>query len=361
MPRVDAINQVNVARTARLAQVEGMFDMEPVEESRLRWSFNVPIEDRDWQIGMVVGPSGSGKSTVAEQLFYANIIKEFAWPSDKAIVDGFSEEASIKDITAALSNVGFSAPPAWRRPYSALSTGEQFRVTIARALVEAPSPIVIDEFTSVVDRDVAKVASAAIAKSIRKSNKQFVAISCHYDIIDWLQPDWVLQPSTGDFEWRSERRRPEIKLNIKRVDHTVWRFFAHHHYLDHGLSKNAYPRCFVAFWGKTPVAFTSWLPFPVPGQRNNAIREHRTVVLPDFQGVGIGNAVSEEMASHFKQKGHKVYSTTSAPAMVRHRARSRRWKMIRKPSLMQGKQKGLSGWTMKSAKRYSASFQYVGD
>ena len=24
-----------------------------------------------------------------------------------------------------------------------------------------------------------------------KQNKQFIAISCHYDIIEWLQPDWI--------------------------------------------------------------------------------------------------------------------------------------------------------------------------
>lgn len=52
--------------------------------------------------------------------------------------------------------------------------------------------IVFDEFTSVVDREIAKIASFAISKSIKRSNKQFVAVTCHYDVEDWLEPDRVL-------------------------------------------------------------------------------------------------------------------------------------------------------------------------
>jgi len=361
LPRVNVVNRTGIERTARIAQVEGMFDMSPAEESEQQWSFNFPIEERDWQIGLIVGPSGSGKSTVAKEVFESNLVKEFDWPGNRAIVDGFTEDATVKEVTKALGSVGLSSPPAWRRPYQTLSTGEQFRATIARALVESKSPIVIDEFTSVVDRDVAKVASAAIAKAVRKTDKQFVAVGCHYDVLDWLQPDWVLQPATGDFEWRSERRRPEIQLDIRRTDRSAWRFFAHHHYLDHGLNATAGPRCYVAFWGDKPVAFTSWIPFPLPGKKQAALREHRTVVLPDFQGVGIGNSLSDTMAGYFVGQGWKVYSSTSSPGMVRHRAKSSKWKMKRKPSLMQGKQDGLSGWQMKSAKRYSASFEFVGN
>ena len=64
------------------------------------------------------------------------------------------------------------------------------RVDLARALLEKDK-ICFDEFTSVVDRQVAKTACIAINKAIKKTNKQFIAVSCHYDILDWLQPDWV--------------------------------------------------------------------------------------------------------------------------------------------------------------------------
>ena len=38
---------------------------------------------------------------------------------------------------------------------------------------------------------VAKVASIAIHKAIKRTAKKFIAISCHYDILEWLEPDWV--------------------------------------------------------------------------------------------------------------------------------------------------------------------------
>jgi ABC-type ATPase with predicted acetyltransferase domain len=65
------------------------------------------------------------------------------------------------------------------------------RVDIARALCLKQQLIVFDEFTSVVDREIAKVSAYAIAKAVRRTNKQFVAVTCHYDVLDWLEPDWV--------------------------------------------------------------------------------------------------------------------------------------------------------------------------
>lgn len=66
---------------------------------------------------------------------------------------------------------------------------------MARALLERDF-VVFDEFTSVVDRNVAKTACIAINKAIKKTGKKFIAISCHYDILDWLQPDWVFDTNT---------------------------------------------------------------------------------------------------------------------------------------------------------------------
>lgn len=87
-------------------------------------------------------------------------------------------------------SVGFGSVPSWLKPYSVLSNGEKVRADLARAMLEKDF-IVFDEFTSVVDRQVAKVASIAIHKAIKRLEKKFIAISCHYDILEWLEPDWV--------------------------------------------------------------------------------------------------------------------------------------------------------------------------
>ena len=151
------------------------------------------------------------------------------------------------------------------KPFQVLSNGEQFRCHLARSLArgmtseEAMPLVVMDEFTSVVDRNVAKIASAAINKGIRKGNLpcQFVAISCHYDITEWLAPDWVLDMATCELSRRS-LRRPSIELEIHRCRVEAWRLFARHHYLAGTLAPQT--RCYLATWTGEPVAFAATLP-----------------------------------------------------------------------------------------------------
>ena len=117
------------------------------------------------------------------------------------------QKSSIDYITKMFYAVGFGSVPSWLKPYSVLSNGEKMRVDLARALLERDF-IVFDEFTSVVDRNVAQTACIAINKTIKKTNKKFVAISCHYDILDWLEPDWVFDTNTmTDFFGKAHDRK----------------------------------------------------------------------------------------------------------------------------------------------------------
>lgn len=220
MSRVDLTLESNVERTGRVVQLEGMFDVPTAEKTRVEYHFDAPIETRPWSVGLIVGPSGAGKSSVARHLFRDSLVSGYDWPATKTIVDGFGA-LPIRETTAALSSVGFSSPPNWLRPFHVLSNGEQFRATMARALVDERPLIVVDEFTSVIDRTVAQIGSHAIAKSIRARKKQFVAVTCHYDVEEWLQPDWVIEPHLGRFAWRSLRRRPEVELEVVRCDHSA--------------------------------------------------------------------------------------------------------------------------------------------
>ncbi len=79
----------------------------------------------------------------------------------------------------------------------------------------AQKRVVFDEFTSVVDREVAKVGSYAVSKAVRRQpGKQFIAVTCHYDVVDWLEPDWVFCTDTMEFDRKKEAGRP---LNSKFV------------------------------------------------------------------------------------------------------------------------------------------------
>lgn len=325
MPSFDVRSEVSILSDARVKQVEGIFDVAPAERSVSEWKVDLPIEEKDWQIGLIVGPSGAGKTTIARQAFGDHIISGYDWDPKKAVVSQFPEDMSIKDVTAALSSVGFSSPPSWLRPFSCLSNGEQFRVTLARALAEENDLFVIDEFTSVVDRTVARIGSHAVAKAIRKKpGKRMVAVSCHFDITEWLQPDWIYEPVGNLFSWRSLRRRPAISITVRRVDKAAWELFKRHHYLSSSLNISA--ACFLGEIEGQPCAFVAVTSFPHP--RRSGYRAHRIVCLPDFQGAGIGLAVSDFVAAMYRAKGKPYFLTTGNPAIVQTQAHSKNWRLI---------------------------------
>src|SRR5262245_46795408 len=177
--RVSITVESPVLDTPRVEQVRGMFDLAPSSHSRLSWTADLPLDERPWNVGLIVGPSGCGKSTVARHLWPYQMEKAHSWPQDQSVLDGFPEHLSIKDVVELLSAVGFSSPPAWLRPYHVLSTGQRFRCDLARLLAEQPDLAVMDEFTSVVDRTVAQVGSCALAKTVRARGQKFVAVTCH--------------------------------------------------------------------------------------------------------------------------------------------------------------------------------------
>jgi len=150
-----------------------------------------PDTTKDFNIGVIVGSSGSGKSTLLNSFGKE---EEPVWFSDKAIVSHFgSPDNAINLLTA----VGLNSVPSWYKPYHVLSNGEKFRADLARKIKDGA---VIDEFTSVVDRNVAKAASVALVRYIKKNNiKNVVLSTCHRDILEWLEPDWVIDTDLGEY------------------------------------------------------------------------------------------------------------------------------------------------------------------
>ncbi len=343
-----------IRETPRVLQVRGLFDLPEAKTSALEWDVNLPLGERPWHVGLVVGPSGCGKSTIARHLWPDAVDKEMTWPPDAALLDGFPAALSIKEVTALLTAVGFASPPAWLRPFHVLSTGQQFRAMLARLLAEAMDGsgfIVCDEFTSVVDRTVAQIGSAALAKAVRQRGLRFVAVTCHEDVEAWLQPDWVYRPAEQTFAWRSLQRRPTIALRLFRCRASAWPLFAPHHYLSGTLAPGAV--CFLATWNERPVAFSAWVPFFGPGPP--ARREHRTVTLPDFQGAGIGAVVSATVAALWKGLGYRATSTTTHPGLIRARLRSEWWRLTRAPALA-----GRGDTIRHAHTRLTAGFEYIG-
>lgn len=276
-----------------------------------------PPKNKFWQIGLIVGPSGSGKTQILKKYFKNK--SDPKWKRDQSIISHFSTyEIAITQLSA----VGLNSVPSWCKPYHVLSNGEQFRARAARILSDNAT---FDEWTSVVDRNVAKSCSNAIQKHIRKSNlKNIVFSTCHYDVAEWLEPDWTFDTSTSIFLPRGcLQRQSKLQITIESASVRDWEIFKRHHYLSNSI--NQVSRCFTASLDSSIIAFIAILPLPHPILKN-AYKVHRLVVLPDYQGLGIGMRFTEWIGEKFLSENKRLFFTTSHPWIGKYQDKSVKWK-----------------------------------
>ena len=213
MPRFDIIKEVEVAQTYRNSSVVGAFDIDEGKISE-HFSGNIAIEGEDWNVGLIVGGSGTGKTTIAKDAFGDGYFNGYEY-DDGTVIDNMPKNKSVKDIMYTFTSVGFASPPSWLKPYNVLSNGEKMRVDLARSILEEADVITFDEFTSVVDRQVAKTSSYAISKAVRKLDAKFIAVACHKDIIDWLEPDWIYDTDEKTFHYFTKGDQGAQKLTLR--------------------------------------------------------------------------------------------------------------------------------------------------
>jgi ABC-type lipoprotein export system ATPase subunit/GNAT superfamily N-acetyltransferase len=299
------------------------FDIQNKEETIVKIPINfADCKTFDWSIGVIYGGSGTGKTTLLKQ--FGNLIDD-KFDDKKPLISNF-DFLEPKEATLLLSAMGLSSVPTWLRPFALLSNGEQYRARLAYKVASAKENevILIDEFTSVVDRDVAKSMSNAIQKYIRRENKKIILASCHFDIMEWLLPDWTYSPLKGRVERHDYLRqsRPKIELQIFRCRYETWNIFKQHHYLTEDL--NLASKSFVITWNDKPVAFIAVLPFP-NGSFKNAFRITRLVILPDFQGLGIGLKILNYVSKLYLTDHKTMYIRTSNTALYLGLQKNKDW------------------------------------
>jgi energy-coupling factor transporter ATP-binding protein EcfA2 len=318
-------------------------------------------------IVLIVGTSGSGKSTILRSL---NQHQALTISPCMTVIENFSTPERGEELLLA---AGLRSIPAWFRTPSTLSNGEYHRFEMAMSLDQGIT--CIDEFTSVVDRDTAKSLALSVRQWFDKNPGVLYIASCHRDIVDWLDPDWVYDTDLQVLDNRRALhrlgRRPEITLTIRGTGPEMWRYFARYHYLDTRMSRSVH--CYVGLIGDKPVAFHAAI-HSTNRDIHSYWRGHRTVVLPEFQGMGIGTAFSDAIAQMYVDRGMRYFSKTAHPSFGEHREKSPLWRATstnrksRKSSylLKDGSIRAMPGYggnaeiARRDADRVCYSHEYIG-
>lgn len=192
--------------------------------------------------------------------------------------------------------------------------------------------------------------------------QKFIAVTCHDDVEQWLMPDWTFNTDTMTFTTNDlaeqKKNRPKINLEIYETSRKreYWEAFRKYHYLNHSINVAAH--CYICFANGKLAGFSSIMPQPHP-LRKRLWRIHRTVVLPDFQGIGIAKEMQNAIAVDFRRRGYDVSIVTSNRAMIQSMRGSDKWictAIGRKVT-----RSGAISLPHQSGKRITASFEFIAD
>jgi ABC-type lipoprotein export system ATPase subunit/GNAT superfamily N-acetyltransferase len=320
-------------------------------------------------IVLIVGTSGSGKSTILRSM---GDLRQPTVDNNRTTIENFTNPERGEELLLAC---GLRSIPTWFRSPGTLSNGEFHRFEMAMSLDQGLGTI--DEFTSVVDRDTAKSLALSIRKYYdqRGTTEPLYIASCHRDIIDWLDPEWVYDT---DLQVLDNRRspfrmgsRPELALTIRSTGPDYWRYFSKYHYLDTRMSRSVH--CYVLLLGDKPIGFHAAI-HSTNRDIHSYWRGHRTVILPEFQGMGIGTAFSDAVAEIYVSRGLRYFSKTAHPSFGEHREKSPLWRATstnrksRKGSylLKDGSIRAMPGYggnaqiALRDADRVCYSHEYIG-
>ena len=169
----------------------------------------------DWNILLICGKSGSGKSTILKEMYGG--AQKVTYDYSKCVISQFPN-LTEEEACDLLSSIGLSSVPTWLRKPQELSNGERARLDIAKAIYDANGGvIVLDEYTSVVNRSSAQSMSHALQRYVRQKNLKVVIASCHFDIIQWVQPDFIFnlehRDENGDVEMERFIYSDDINYN----------------------------------------------------------------------------------------------------------------------------------------------------
>lgn len=329
MQTVELTLQSEVFKTFRCQKAANSLDIDAEKKSIHHFKVTADLES-PFKVGLIVGASGSGKTTLARRMFGDDCFREMLDLS-LPVIDQFPERFTYDECAAMLCGVGLTAVPCWIRPAHTLSNGQRARAECALQMARDDGGItVIDEWTSVVDRTVAKVMSHCVQKHARRTERPVILLSCHYDVLEWLNPDWIIDCNRQEYADRrllcpGFERTDKLQFDVRPVDAGTWRYFSKYHYLSDKLPGGVI-RTWGLFHGNEQIGFQCFANY-VPRRKGDVMKMHsnRTVIHPDYAGLGLGILVINATSRLMVRDGFDVWAKYSSTPVYRAMSKIPEW------------------------------------
>lgn len=366
---IEVILESPVSNNFRCKMACDALDIDIQKKSKHHLKINGINIPEKWNVGLIYGASGSGKTTLAKKLFGDDVFKTIL-NEDEPIINQLPKELTYDECAAILSGIGLNSVPCWVRPVKTLSNGQRARAEAALLMVQNKGIISIDEWTSVVDRTVAKAMSHCLQKFARKQNKQIILLSCHHDVLEWLIPDWLIDCNEQKFHLKQNENfffteREKLKFDVKRIGRESWKYFSKYHYLSERLPGGEI-YLYGLFHESKQIGFQCFANYtPKVKGKKVIVHSNRTVIHPDYQGLGLGIKVINETSRVFIQDypDYRIMAKFSALPVYKAMIKQIEWRFLGVKRLMGEMKHGRkmdrkSGFRDGGIKTYH--FEYIG-
>lgn len=328
-----------ISRTERVNKVFDAFGLDIDNYSHVVVD-NIQVPN-NWDVIYITGISGSGKSTLLRSLAerYSFDISQYGMSAmysqlasdERPLIDCIG--STFEQAISFLNSVGLSEAFIYFKKFVQLSEGQRYRFYLAKLLELTNTVIVVDEFTSLLDRITANIVAYNYTKAMRRYRKKLIVATSHDDLTKSLNPSHRITFSYSGEHTIERLRRDDsippyigdivIAENGKSPDTTLLKY----HYKNTKMPAMV-TNTFTALLNNYPVGM---IVYSVPMRTymlgsflmsrrdrrrydklstdekrllsgNNTLIVSRVVIHPTFRGIGLGAYLLRETLSMVDKK-----------------------------------------------------------